>query len=141
MRYDRFYTSWRDYIPYIAGVVVAVIALFGGWMFWQYVPGPLHEGVVTELRYTAQYVHMHDGGTTCYSRDKNGLCTFSVDNPDREHDHCVGGCYELKIDGCSKNRKGETKCRKEWVSVPSVTYEKCRSGQWWSKSSAECLPR
>lgn len=82
---------------------------------------PPERGDVIDRRHRPQHTHWHDGGTTCVSYDsKTGACTISIPNADRPHEHCVGGCWELKLRDCDDS--GD--CQEGWVGVTEDTYER-----------------
>lgn len=138
-RLREWWRLWWDETLIIIGVSTAIcLFIYGCWYLFQITPYPLTEGIVVGFDYTAQYEETHDGGTTCVSYDKDNNCTWRVQNPDIHHTHCIGGCYELQVDGCSQNRRGETKCRKEWKSVSRHVYENCGARQLWVKGENEC---
>lgn len=143
-RIKRWWFLWWDEIA-IGTVTTLFICgvIYGAWYIVQTTPADLAEGVVAEPghRYTAEYEETHDGGSTCYVYDEDGYCTVRIQNPDIHHTHCVGGCFELRIDGCSNNRRGDTICRKEWITVHGITYHNCRVGQAWTRDAAECALR
>lgn len=133
---------WWDETLIIIGVSTAICLLvWGGWYLFQTSPAVLQQGIVRDHRYTAQYEERHDGGSTCYAYDKNGLCSFRVDDPDIHHTHCVGGCFNIQVEGCSNDRRGDKHCRKEWKHVGQSTYENCRSGRLWQRNEMECSAR
>lgn len=141
-RLREWWRLWWDETLIIIGVsTVLFLFIWGVWYLFQTMPFPLEEGIVVEHKYTAQYEETHDGGTTCYSYDKYGACTFKTDNPDIHHTHCVGGCYEIRIDGCSNDRRGEQHCRKEWFTVSQFTYDGCADGQLWKRDEPRCALR
>lgn len=132
---------WDETLITVGGSLVVIAVITGTWIVFQTTPSPLNEGIMVGNDYTAQYEESHDGGSTCYSYDKNGSCTFRMQNPDIHHTHCIGGCYELQVEGCSNDRRGDAHCRKEWYSVSQATYENCRSGQLWRRGEAKCQPQ
>lgn len=141
-RLREWWRLWWDETLIIIAVSTAIcLVIWGGWYLFQTTPSPLTDGVVVGHDYTAQYEETHDGGTTCWSYDKNGVCTFWTQNPDIHHTHCVGGCYEVQVDGCSLDRRGDSHCRKEWKSVGRFTYENCRTRQFWKRGQPECSLR
>lgn len=138
-RIKEWWHYWWDETLIIIGVsTVLVLIIAGVWHLFQTTPSPLSEGLVVGHNYTPQYNETHDGGSTCYVYDKSGLCTVRVPNPDIHHTHCVGGCYELRIDGCSNDRRGDSHCRKEWKDVAAYTYTNCEDGSYWDKEQPDC---
>lgn len=132
--------DWSEPLSVVAAVLLIAIIGWVGWVVYQNTPSELSEGHVRDHRFTAQYTHYHDGGSTCWSYDKNGNCTFSTQNPDIPHEHCVGGCFELLIEGCSDDRQGDEHCRSEWMFVSESTYNDCRNGQIWRRATL-CRPQ
>lgn len=142
VRLSEWWRIWWDEILIGLGATAIIVAIIcGGWYLFQTSPFRLEEGVVQQPIYTAQYTHMHDGGSTCWSRNENGFCTFSTDNPDTEHEHCVGGCFELVVHGCSNDRRGDEHCRDERETVSEFTFNHCNRGQLWVRGESECRPR
>lgn len=132
--------DWSEPLAVVAGIIGVGLIIMIGWLVWQNTPSPLVSGEVVDRRFTAQYEEDHDGGTTCWSRDKNGFCTFSTQNPDIHHTHCIGGCYELRISGCSNDRQGDEHCREEWITVTQGDYEICVVGRTWRQATS-CRPQ
>jgi hypothetical protein len=141
-RVAGWWRLWWDETLIIIGVSAAIcLVIWGCWYLFQMQAPSLAEGVVQEHQFTAEYEETHDGGTTCYGRDKNGACTFSVRNPDIHHVHCVGGCYYLVVNGCTERRRGDMYCRNETKTVDQLTYNNCRDGQYWIRGRSECSLR
>jgi hypothetical protein len=138
-RVKAWWHLWWDEVLTIIGVsTVLVLFIAGGWWLFQTTPLRMEEGTVVEHRFTAQYEETHDGGSTCVSYDKNGGCSFRVQNADIHHTHCVGGCYEIRVDGCSLDRRGQEHCRKEWKSVSEFMYNDCEDGSHWRREHPDC---
>lgn len=141
-RFREWWRIWWDETLIIVGSCLAMCLVgYGLWFFFQTHALSLSEGKVVNQSYTAQYEETHDGGTTCWNYDKNGSCTFRTQNPDIHHTHCIGGCYRLRVDGCSNDRRGESHCREEWENVSASTYESCEPGSYWVKEKVRCAPR
>jgi hypothetical protein len=138
----EWWRLWWDETLIIVGVSLLICAIvYGGWYAFQMQAPMFDQGVVQELEFTAEYEEYHDGGTTCWGRDKNGACTFSTQNPDIHHVHCIGGCYALVVHGCSNRRRGDEFCRDETVTVSEFHYRHCRRGQLWIDGETTCRPR
>ena len=138
-RVRKWWFLWWDEVMIILGVSTALILfIYGMWYLFQTQPFPLEEGRVVGHSYTAQYEEYHDGGSTCVSYNKHGGCSWSVQNPDIHHVHCRGGCFEIQIDGCSNDRRGDSHCRKEWQDVSEHTYNNCEKGSTWYRDEPDC---
>jgi len=140
-RIREWWRLWWDEVLVIIGVsTVLCLLIWGGWYLFQTTPSPLAEGRVVGHSYTAQYEETHYNPPICIYNSSTKT-TNCYPQPPTHHTHCVGGCFELRVDGCSNDRRGDSHCRKEWKDVGQYTYENCRTGQYWIRNKPECSLR
>lgn len=132
--------AWHYVAVVLGGITAVALVIWLAWYLFMHTPSSLTQGEVVNHRYTAPHNHVHDGGSTCWARDEDGNCTWRVENPDTNHEHCSRGCFDLLIDGCSDDRGGRTHCRLEWTAVPESQFVQCTTGRTWLTGEG-CPPR
>lgn len=103
----------------LAVVIVAALFVLSGCGQ----PAP-DSGYVRDKKFTAA----HDTSYTTYDcvyRNKNGVCQVTI-----PHEHVTHhpDKWEIKLEDCTKDDDGKTKCRKGWKTVDQQTYESYKVG-------------
>ena len=138
-RLSRWWFLWKEEVAIgTATTVVICLIITGVWFLFQNMQPSITEGTVQAHNFTAEYEETHDGGTTCISYNRDGTCSFRVQNPDIHHTHCIGGCFEIQVHGCTRNRQNEESCRNEWKTVSEFTYHDCERGSYWRRGHEGC---
>lgn len=155
---NAFYEQNRKIVQWIGGGIAATAMGGLGWMLIAGYEPPPEEGRVINEDFTPahyeEYQQPHyitetytytdsecstdfDGKYSCRPVTKTGTRTVTYYTTEERH---VPDDWDVQIQACETNDKGEEKCRTNWIDVSEATFEQCKIGSFYRKET-KCLPQ
>lgn len=147
-RIKEWWRLWDNSI--IIGVLATagVLAVIGiAWYVFQTMPANLIEGEVVNRDFTPAHYEseprtrqVYDGQDCRTTTNSSGFTSTSCTSKYRSETYYVDVFYnddwDIAVDGCSQNRRGDTICRIDWVDVSESVYDDCTPGEYWRRETA-----
>jgi hypothetical protein len=150
--FKNWWATWKEE-TLIGTAATAVLCLIIGvaWYLFQTMPASLSEGQVVNRDFTPAHWEEYQRAVTGTRLSTRTVCsggygsvpqtcrpetyteTYTYYVPD---ERWVEDDWDLRIDGCSENRRGDTICREEWVDVTQTVYDDCDISDYWRRETA-----
>jgi hypothetical protein len=151
-RISEWWRLWREEVA-IGTIATTVICLIIGvcWYLFQTIPADLTEGEVVDRSFVPAHWEDYMRPVTRTRQATRQVCsggygsvpqtcrtefyteTYTDYVPD---ERWVEDDWNLEIDGCSENRRGDNICRTDWVDVSESVYDDCDLGAYWREETA-----